>query len=86
MSETQFHVVRRMARDLDIPITILACPTVPEPDGLALSSRNVRLSPAERLVAPQLAAALFEAADAIASGAPVASKIDAARSAGAAAG
>ena len=35
MSETQFHVVRRMARDLDIPITIVACPTVREPDGLA---------------------------------------------------
>ena len=51
----QLHVVRRMARDLDIPITVVGCPTVREADGLALSSRNVRLTPAERQAAPKLA-------------------------------
>lgn len=66
----QLHVVRRMARDLDIPISIIGYPTVREDDGLALSSRNVRLSPAERQVAPRLAAILFEAAERMAAGAP----------------
>ncbi|MCO5081816.1 MAG: pantoate--beta-alanine ligase [Rhizobiaceae bacterium] len=67
----QLHVVRRMARDLDIPINIVPCPTVREPDGLAMSSRNLRLTIAERAVAPKLASALFEAAERIAVGACV---------------
>ena len=67
----QVHVVRRMARDLDIPIEVVACPTVREGDGLALSSRNIRLSPGERRVAPALARALVEAAGRIAAGTPV---------------
>ncbi|SJM30175.1 pantothenate synthetase (fragment) [Mesorhizobium delmotii] len=54
----QLHVVRRIARDLDIPIEIVACPTVREEDSLAMSSRNVRLSASERQVAPRLAAIL----------------------------
>ncbi len=41
----QVQVVRRVARDLDIPIEVVACPTVRDPSGLALSSRNLRLSP-----------------------------------------
>jgi pantoate--beta-alanine ligase len=76
----QLHVVRRMARDLDIPITIIPCPTVREPDGLALSSRNVRLSPAERQAAPKLASVLFDAAARIADGANVDATLTEARS------
>lgn len=50
----QFLVVRRMARDLDIPIEVVPVPTVREPDGLAMSSRNVYLSTEQRAVAPKL--------------------------------
>ncbi|RUW01189.1 pantoate--beta-alanine ligase, partial [Mesorhizobium sp. M1A.F.Ca.IN.022.05.2.1] len=82
----QLHVVRRMARDLDIPIEIIACPTVREEDGLAMSSRNVRLSSSQRQAAPKLAAILFDAAARIAGGTPVDAALDAARSAIAAAG
>ncbi|MER8417642.1 pantoate--beta-alanine ligase [Mesorhizobium sp. M1329] len=67
----QLHVVRRLARDLDIPITVVGCPTVREPDGLALSSRNVRLTPAERQAAPKLASILFELAGQLTNGAPI---------------
>jgi len=59
----QLHVVKRMAHDLDIPIAIVPCPTVREADGLALSSRNVRLSPDQRAIAPKLAKTLFSAAE-----------------------
>jgi pantoate--beta-alanine ligase len=65
----QVAVVRRMARDLDIPISIMVCPTVREADGLAMSSRNVRLSPGERAIAPKLAATLFETAQRLVAGA-----------------
>jgi pantoate--beta-alanine ligase len=54
----QVMVIRQMARDLAIPIQVIACPTVREPDGLALSSRNVHLTPAERAAAPVLRRAL----------------------------
>jgi pantoate--beta-alanine ligase len=64
----QLHVVRRMARDLDIPIKIIGCPTVREPDGLALSSRNIRLSAEERAMAPELAAILNAAAQSLSTG------------------
>ncbi len=57
----QLAVVRRMARDLDLPVQLVACPTVREPDGLALSSRNVYLGPEDRRAAPVLHRALDRA-------------------------
>jgi pantoate--beta-alanine ligase len=57
----QVMVIRQMARDLAIPTEVIACPTVREPDGLALSSRNVHLTPAERAAAPVLHRALLAA-------------------------
>ena len=57
----QVMVIRRMALDLAIGTEVIACPTVREPDGLALSSRNVHLSPAERAAAPVLHRALLAA-------------------------
>jgi len=60
----QVLVVRQMARDLAIPTEVIACPTVREPDGLAMSSRNVHLSPAERAAAPVLRQALLAAREA----------------------
>jgi pantoate--beta-alanine ligase len=59
----QVMVIRRMARDLALPTEVIACPTVREPDGLALSSRNVHLGPTERAAAPVLHQALEAAAD-----------------------
>ena len=58
----QVHVVKRMAKDLDIPIEVVPCATVRETDGLAMSSRNVRLSTADRAIAPKLVQALRVAA------------------------
>ena len=59
----QLFLVRRMVEQLGLPNTIVACPTVREPDGLALSSRNAYLSPEEREQAGCLFLALSEAAE-----------------------
>ncbi len=57
----QVMVIRQMARDLAIPTRVIACPTVREDDGLAMSSRNVHLSPTERAAAAVLHRALTAA-------------------------
>jgi pantoate--beta-alanine ligase len=64
----QAIVVQRMVRDLDIPVRIELCPTVREPDGLAMSSRNVRLSGRDRARAGALHRALDALAQSIAAG------------------
>jgi pantoate--beta-alanine ligase len=64
----QLAVVQRMVLDLNTPVEIVPVPTVREPDGLALSSRNRRLTPEERLVAPLVYQALQLASDAIRQG------------------
>jgi pantoate--beta-alanine ligase len=64
----QLVVVRRMAADLSFPVEVVGCATVREPDGLAKSSRNVYLTPAEREAAPVLQRALQAGAAAIAAG------------------
>lgn len=58
----QLAVVRRMVDDLSFPVRIVPCPTVRDPDGLAVSSRNARLSPEQREAAGCLFLALSEAA------------------------
>lgn len=64
----QVAVIQQMVRDLDFDVEIVACPTVREADGLAMSSRNVYLSPVLRAQAPRIAQALFEAREMIAKG------------------
>ena len=76
----QLMVVKRMVADLGFPVEIVGIPTIREADGLALSSRNAYLSPAERTTAPRLHAALRAAAEAIRDGGSADTAISGARS------
>lgn len=68
----QLQVIRSVVRDLDMPVTIEGVPTLREADGLALSSRNRYLAPAERAIAPRLHAVLAGIAERLATGAAAA--------------
>lgn len=67
----QLQVVQQLTRDLNMPIRIIGCPTIREEDGLAMSSRNVRLTAQERALAPRLHKVMQEAAAKIRDGVPV---------------
>lgn len=82
----QLQVVRHLVRDLNMPIRVIGCPTIREPDGLAMSSRNVRLTARERAVAPALHGAMQAAAAAIRAGTAPAAALAEARGAVLAAG
>jgi pantoate--beta-alanine ligase len=77
----QLKVVTQLGRDLGLKTRIVSAPIVRERDGLALSSRNRYLSPAERQVAPTLCRTLKEAAAKIGAGAPIAEILERAREA-----
>jgi pantoate--beta-alanine ligase len=64
----QLQVVQKLTRDLNLPVTIVGCETIRDPDGLAMSSRNVRLTPEGRAKAPVLFAAITRAATEIRAG------------------
>jgi len=72
----QLRVVTRLAQDLDLPVKIVGVPTVREPDGLALSSRNGYLSASERVAAPTLHRVLADCAGKIARGELMARVLD----------
>jgi pantoate--beta-alanine ligase len=76
----QVQVVRRLVTDLNLPTEVVPCPTQREPSGLAMSSRNARLSPEARAVAPALYTAMTEAGAAIRAGQSPATALPKARS------
>lgn len=73
----QLAVIRTMVRDLHTPVTIHGVPTVRDPDGVAMSSRNIRLTPADRAAAPILIASLTAAEALLKSGETVETAIGA---------
>jgi len=68
----QLQVIKRLARDLDIPVQIVGCATVREADGLAMSSRNAYLSEGERRIAARLNVVLHDAIKAVRAGGAIA--------------
>jgi pantoate--beta-alanine ligase len=74
----QQTILRRMVRDLNFPIEMEICPTLRDPDGLAMSSRNIYLTSAERAAALSLSRALRQAYDALTSGEQNLKKVEAA--------
>ncbi len=75
----QMLLVRRLSEDLDIETEVLGCPTIREDDGLAMSSRNVRLSQKDRAIAPALKSELDRAAKAIRRGGDMRVVLDSAK-------
>ncbi len=75
----QLQVIRRMTRDLHFPLQVIGVPTVREPDGLAMSSRNVRLTPDDRQAATVLHKSLTKAETRVAQGTTVQALTDAIR-------
>jgi pantoate--beta-alanine ligase len=67
----QLAVIRQMVRDLDLPLEIVALPTVREADGLAMSSRNAYLSPDQRRIAPSIYAVITSVAEAARQGSAI---------------
>ena len=77
----QLQVIRRLTRDLDLPVEIIGVPTVREEDGLAMSSRNRYLSEADRITAAFLPAVLRAAVEELQGGSPAAPILEKARAA-----
>ncbi|WP_284163684.1 pantoate--beta-alanine ligase [Frigidibacter sp. SD6-1] len=77
----QLQIIRRLVEDLNIPVDVVGCPTLREKDGLAMSSRNQRLSTADRARAPALHAAMMKAAESARAGGDVTASLSAARDA-----
>ncbi|WP_259796870.1 pantoate--beta-alanine ligase [Aliiroseovarius crassostreae] len=75
----QLLLVTRLSQDLDIETEVVGCPTVREEDGLAMSSRNVRLTPEERAIAPAMKREMDRAAQAIRNGAEIRVVLDSAK-------
>ena len=77
----QLQIIRRVVADLNMPVTITGCPTLRDADGLAMSSRNMRLTPTDRAMAPALHRAMAAAAKAILAGHDVAAALAEAKAA-----
>lgn len=71
----QLRVINRLVRDLNLPVRIVGCETLRQADGLAMSSRNARLTPAARVAAPALYASMTQAAAAIRGGSDAAAAV-----------